>query len=93
MRYVSTRGQAPELGFTEVLLAGTLGRGVFTLVGDADSLVDDSGVLSLNGTGGADTFRIVRSADNASLVEIFANSTDPIFTLPLTSSDCQTTGA
>ena len=70
---------------TDVLVVGTLGRGAFTLVGDADALVDDESVIRIDGSGAGDTIRIVRSAANASMLEVYVNGASPSISVPLTS--------
>ncbi|HYW81155.1 MAG TPA: hypothetical protein VE890_16350, partial [Thermoguttaceae bacterium] len=76
---------ADRTGSDDVLLAGLLGRGVFTIAGDADSMLDDESVLQITGTSGDDELRVVRSAANASLVDVYVNSTAPVFSVPLSS--------
>jgi photosystem II stability/assembly factor-like uncharacterized protein len=69
----------------DVLLAGLLGRGVFTVAGDADAILDDQSVLHIDGTSAEDTISLVRSPANASLLDVYVNSTSPIFSVPLSS--------
>ncbi|MBL8385220.1 MAG: exo-alpha-sialidase, partial [Burkholderiales bacterium] len=69
----------------DVLAAGLLGRGVFTLSGNASAMIDDASVLRIDGTGNDDLIRVARSAQNASLVEVFVNGSLPLFTAPLSS--------
>ena len=71
---------------TDTVAAGTLGRGLFTLAGDADTILAQSPVLTINGTGSDDQIRIHRNTGNASLLDIFVSSAvNPAFTLPIAS--------
>ena len=76
---------AMRSGADSVLLAGLLGRGVFTVAGDADAILDDESVLQIDGTSGEDTIRVARSEANASLLNVYINSSSPIFSVPLSS--------
>ncbi|RPI44921.1 MAG: LEPR-XLL domain-containing protein, partial [Betaproteobacteria bacterium] len=69
-----------------VLAAGTLGRGVFSVDGNATDLLDDESVLRIVGTAANDTIRLSRSADNASLLDIhLSGAARPEFSVPLSS--------
>ncbi|HEX6657481.1 MAG TPA: hypothetical protein VF065_05330, partial [Ilumatobacter sp.] len=69
----------------DVLLAGTMGRGAWTLAGDADTVLELESQIVIGGTSGDDEVQIRRNPDNASLLDIFINSLTPIFTVPLAS--------
>jgi len=71
----------------DVLLAGTLGRGVWS-VSNVDEFLDEPSVLIINGTSGDDTFTIRRSSANPSLVEVVLDEFDigdPPISVPLSS--------
>ena len=69
---------------SDVLLAGTLGRGVWS-VSDVDEFLAEPSVLILNGTAGDDTFTIRRNEANPSLVEVSFDESvgDPPFMVPI----------
>ncbi|MGH7341354.1 MAG: hypothetical protein ACREKH_12765, partial [Candidatus Rokuibacteriota bacterium] len=69
----------------DVLLAGTQGRGAWTILGDVAAFLGQESVLQVQGTAAADAFVVRRSPLNPSLVEVFVNSVSPVFTAPLTS--------
>ena len=66
----------------DVLVAGTLGRGAWTMPNVSDSIAI---VLQIVGTSNADTFRIVRKDNDPLLVQVFINNTTniPNQTIPL----------
>ncbi|MEE8452868.1 MAG: hypothetical protein V3R99_13165, partial [Thermoguttaceae bacterium] len=72
-------------GSDDVLLAGLLGRGVFTIAGDAGAMLDDESVLQIDGTSANDVLRVVRSEANASLLDVYVNSIAPVFSVPISS--------
>ncbi len=53
----------------DILLAGTLGRGAFTL-GNADVALGQSPVLTINGTSGADTITLARDSLNPGVLNV-----------------------
>ncbi|MGD8477974.1 MAG: hypothetical protein PVI98_12550, partial [Burkholderiales bacterium] len=53
----------------DMLLAGTLGRGAWSVSG-ADLFLSDESVLQIEGTSGDDEISINRSADNAAIIEV-----------------------
>ncbi|KPJ79284.1 MAG: hypothetical protein AMJ58_12585 [Gammaproteobacteria bacterium SG8_30] len=69
----------------DILLAATLGRGVWT-VNDADVSLAEEAVLRIEGGSGNDTIVIERRSSNASLIDIYVNaSSAPTFSMPLQS--------
>ena len=68
----------------DVLLAGVVGRGAWSLQGDADTLLGQESVIRIEGTAGADDILLQRSPDNAMLLQIFLNDpAHPVFEVPL----------
>ncbi len=78
----------PVAAADDLLLAGTLGRGAWSLVGDADTLLGQESVLRIDGTNADDVIFMQRSPGNASLLEVFVNNPiSPTITLPLSTID------
>ena len=72
-------------GADDMLAVGTLGRGVFSLSGDADVVLGQDSVLTITGTAADDFFTVQRKEGNSSILEIFANSLFPVFEVPVAS--------
>ena len=74
-----------NLSRDDILIAGTLGRGVWT-VPSADDALSKTATLQIAGTAGDDVVRIARNVDNESLIDIFiGTSSDASLTVPLAS--------
>ena len=76
-------------GGNDVLLAGTQGRGAWTLVSnDLNTIVGQESVLVIEGTDANDEILIQRRPTNAAIVDVFINSpVSPTFSLPISSFD------
>lgn len=70
----------------DVLVAGTFGRGEWE-VQAASTSVASSGILTINGDqdfpGENDTIRLVRDANNPTLLDVYQNSSTPIASYPI----------
>src|SRR5439155_13537561 len=62
-----------SLARDDVLVAATLGRGVWT-VSNADASLAEPAVITIKGGTGDDTIIITRRASNASILDVFVNS-------------------
>jgi hypothetical protein len=69
----------------DLLLAGTQGRGVWTLQGGLTATAATGSTLTVNGTSGVDAFTVRLSNANPDLLEILVNSATPTFTVALSS--------
>ena len=73
-------------GADDMLVAGTFGRGAW-IIEDVSTVVDDIGVLQIFGDedfiGQDDVIRLVRNAFNPLILDVFLNSSDPVFSAPL----------
>lgn len=70
----------------DVLLSGTLGRGAWT-VPTASADLFTPGVMTVDGTGGDDTIRLILDPNNPSLLDVFVNNATsvPDSSIPLDS--------
>ncbi len=59
---------------SDTLVAGTLGRGVWT-ISDVSKTIEQESRLQIDGTSSADTIRLVRKFTNPSLLDVFINNT------------------
>ena len=71
-----------NLSRDDLLLAGTQGRGAWTVNG-ADAFLGDAPVIIINGTAGDDQFSIRRTPTNPSLIDIFVGAAR-IYSVPIT---------
>jgi len=81
---VDTDGNAAD--GTGILLAGTFGRGAWT-ISDVSAVIDTIGVLQIFGDedffGQDDTIRLVRDTSFSNLLDVFINSTAPVLTVEM----------
>jgi|GEM_PF-6918000 len=70
---------------SDVLGAGTQGRGAWAIYGDVATQLGTASTLTIDGTAGPNIYKIIREAGNPLLVDIFVNSVTPLLTLPLSS--------
>jgi hypothetical protein len=62
----------------DILVAGTLGRGAWTL-NDVSASIQTPGILTIDGTPGDDVIRLATDPYNTALVDAFVNSATPTY--------------
>ena len=70
-----------NLSRDDILLVATQGRGAWVTL-NPDVYLGQETVIHIVGSGGNDDVRVERRSSNASLLDIFVNSTSPVYSLP-----------